>query len=61
MSSRTRSLVFLIVFIAVAWFVLDRVRVVVFVQMSPWALLAFIAVVTVVIFLLVDHLVNRTR
>jgi len=41
--------------------VLDRVRVVVFVQLSPWALLAFIAVATIVIFLLVDHLVNRTR
>lgn len=61
MRARARSVLFLIVFIAVTWFVLDRVRVVVFVTASPWALLAFIAVVTIVIFLIVDHLINRSR
>ena len=61
MRTRARTLLFLIVFIAVAWFVLDRVRLVVFVHLSPWALLAFIAVATIVIFLLVDHFINRAR
>ena len=61
MSSRARLALFLIVFVAVLWFVLDRVRVVVFVQSSPLALLGFIAATAVVIFLVVDHLINRAR
>ena len=61
MRSRARLALFLIVFVAVAWFVLDRVRIVVFVQTSPLVLLGFIVAVAIVIFLVVDHLVNRTR
>ncbi|HEY4689373.1 MAG TPA: hypothetical protein VIK33_08685 [Anaerolineae bacterium] len=61
MRARARPALFLIVFVLVAWFVLDRVRIVVFVQTSPLALLALIAVVAIVIFLVVDHLLRRTR
>jgi hypothetical protein len=61
MRSRLSSLLFLIILIAVAWFVLDRVRVVIWVQLSPIALLAFIVVAAVVIYLLIDHTLNRTR
>jgi len=61
MRTRARSVLFLIIFIAVLWFVLDRVRVVVFVQASPWALLAFVLVTSVIIFLVVDHFLRRSR
>jgi len=61
MKPRARLALFLVVFVAVLWFVLDRVRVVVFVQSSPLALLVFVAVVAVVLFLILDHLLNRTR
>ena len=61
MSARARLVLFLIVFVAVTWFVLDRVRIYVVVQTTPLALLGFIAAVAVVIFLVVDHLINRTR
>lgn len=61
MRSRARLALFLIVFVAVAWFVLDRVRIVVFVQTSPLVLLAFVVIVAIVIFLVLDHLINRTR
>jgi len=61
MSARARSVVFLIIFVAVVWFVLDRVRVVMFVQMSPLGLLGLIVAVAVAIFLVVDHLIHRAR
>jgi hypothetical protein len=61
MRGRLSSLLFLIILIAVAWFVLDRVRVVVWVQLSPIALLAIIVGAAVVIYLLIDHTLNRTR
>lgn len=61
MRSRLSSLLFLVILIAVAWFVLDRVRVVVWVQLSPIALLGFIVGAAVVIYLLIDHTFNRTR
>jgi hypothetical protein len=61
MSARVRLALFLTIFVVVLWFVLDRVRVVVFVQSSPLALFGFIAATAVVIFLVVDHLINRTR
>lgn len=61
MTSRLRTTLVLVIFILVLWFVLSRVHFVVFLPTSPLGLLAFIAIVTVVIFLLVDHLINRTR
>jgi hypothetical protein len=41
--------------------VLDRVRIVLFVQLSPIVLLAFIVGAAVVLYLLIDHAFNRTR
>lgn len=61
MSSRARLALFLIILAAVAWFVLDRVRIVVFVQTSPLMLLAFVVIAAIVIFVILDHLINRTR
>jgi hypothetical protein len=61
MRSRLSSLLFLIILIAVAWFVLDRVRIVLFVQLSPIVLLALIVGAAVVLYLLIDHAINRSR
>jgi len=61
MRSRARLGLFAIVFAAVLWFVLDRVRIVVFVQTSLPALLAFVAATALIIFLVLDHLINRAR
>lgn len=61
MSSRARLALFLIILAAVAWFVLDRVRIVVFVKTSPLMLLAFVVIAAIVIFVILDHLINRTR
>ena len=61
MRSRARLALLLIIFVVVTWFVLDRVRIVLFVQTSPLALFGFIALTAIVIFLIVDHLINRTR
>jgi hypothetical protein len=61
MRRRFSSLLFLVILIAVAWFVLERVRIVVWVQLSPIALLGFIVGAAVVIYLLIDHAINRTR
>ena len=58
---RLSGLLFLFIFIAVAWFVLERVRIVVVVPLSPLALLAIIAGAAVVIYLLIDHAINRSR
>jgi hypothetical protein len=61
MTGRLRTTLFLVIFILVLWFVLSRVHFFVVMPTTPLGLLAFIAVVTVVIFLLVDHLINRSR
>ena len=61
MTSHLRTLLFLAIFIVVLWFVLSRVHFVVFLPATPLGLLAFIAIVTVAIYLLVDHLINRSR
>ena len=61
MRTRLSSLLFLIILAAVAWFVLDRVRIVLFVQTSPLTLLIFIVGVAVIIYLLIDHILHRSR
>ena len=61
MRTRLSSLLFLIILAAVAWFVLDRVRIVLFVQTSPLTLLIFIVVAAVIIYLVIDHILHRSR
>lgn len=61
MRTRLSSLLFLIILAAVAWFVLDRVRIVLFVQTSPLTLLIFIVIAAVIIYLLIDHILHRSR
>jgi hypothetical protein len=61
MRDRLSGLLFLIILIAVAWFVLSRVQIVLFVPLSPIGLLAIIVGVAVVLYLLIDHVLHRTR
>jgi hypothetical protein len=58
---RLSGLLFLFILSAVAWLVLERVRIVVVVPLSPLALLGIIVGVAVIIYLLIDHALNRTR
>jgi len=47
--------------VAVLWFILSRLRIVVFINLPWWGLLLLILVPVVVLFLAIDHLINRTR
>ena len=61
MSSRLSSLLAAIVAVMVLWFILSRLRIVVWVNLPWWGLLLLILVPVVVLFLAIDHLINRTR
>jgi hypothetical protein len=60
-SSRLSSLLAAIVAVMVLWFILSRLRIVVWVNLPWWGLLLLILVPVVVLFLAIDHLINRTR
>jgi hypothetical protein len=59
--SRLSSLLVAVVAVAVLWFVLSRLRIVVFVHLPWWGLLLLILVPVVVLYLAIDHLINGTR
>ena len=61
MRNRFSSWLFLVILILVVWFVLDRIRFVVWVNLSPLGLMAVILGAAVVFYLLIDHAINRTR
>ena len=61
MKGRLPGLLLIMVAVVVLWFVLSRLRIVIFVPMSPWGLVLLILVVIVVLYLALDHLINRTR
>ena len=61
MSSRLASLLAAIVAVMVLWFILSRLRIVVWVNLPWWGLLLLILVPVVVLFLAIDHLINRAR
>ncbi len=56
-----RSVILTAVVLVVVWFVLSRLRFIVFVQANLWQLLLAMGVVILVLFLGLDHLLNRTR
>ena len=56
-----RKHIFLIVVIVLFALVWSRLRFVVFIPLSPLAAIVIFAVLAVVIFLAVDHYLNRTR
>jgi hypothetical protein len=57
----TRKLLFFLVVGLVLYYVLSRLRIVVLVHISLWQGLLITAVIIVVLFLVLDHLVFRTR
>ena len=61
MKERYPSLLLAIVAGAVLWFVLSRLRIVVFVPLPWWGLALFILGAIVVLYLALDHLINRNR
>jgi hypothetical protein len=60
MRRRLSGLLFLLILIAVAWLGLEQMRIILFVQFSPVALLGIIVGAAAVIYLLIDHAINRT-
>ena len=57
----SRRLLFYLVSGLVAYYVLSRLRIVVLIHLSWWQSLLAVAVVIVVLFLLLDHFINRNR
>ena len=61
MKSRLSSLLLVIATVAVLWFVLSRLRIVVFVPVPWWGLALLTLGAILVLYLALDHLFNRTR
>ena len=61
MKERLSSLLVVIVVGAVLWFVLSRLRIVVFVPVPWWGLALFILGAVMVLYLALDHLINKNR
>jgi len=61
MPRRTRSLLFSIALVVALYLVWSKVRFVFFVPLQPWQLGVLLLIIAVVIFLLLDHLFNRSR
>ncbi len=59
MKNRLSSLLLVIAAVAVLWFVLSRLRIVVFVPVPWWGLALLILGAVVVLYLALDHLVNH--
>jgi len=50
-----------IIAVLVLWFILSRLRIVIFVNLPWWGLLLLILVPVIVLYLAIDHLINGTR
>jgi divalent metal cation (Fe/Co/Zn/Cd) transporter len=59
MKNRLSSLLLVIAAVAVLWFVLSRLRIVVLVPVPWWGLALLILGAVVVLYLALDHLVNH--
>ena len=58
---RATSLIVAIAAVAILWFILSRLRIIVFVNLPWWGLVLLIVVPLVVLYLAVDHFVNGNR
>ena len=56
-----RKHIFLIVVIVLFALIWQKLRVVILIPLSPWQAILLFAVLSVVIFLVVDHYLNRSR
>ena len=61
MRSRLLSWLVAVVAVGVMWFILSRLRIVVFVHLPWWGLVLLILVPVIVLYLAIDHLINGTR
>ena len=61
MRPRSRSLLFTIALVIALYMVWRKVRFIFIVPLTPWQLALLLLVIAVIIFLLLDHLLNRTR
>lgn len=61
MRARSRSLLFTIALVIALYLVWRKVRIIFIVPLTPWQLALVLLIIAVVIFLLLDHLFNRTR
>lgn len=50
-----------IIAVMALWFILSRLRIVVFINLPWWGLLLLILVPVVVLYLAIDHFINGTR
>jgi hypothetical protein len=57
----SRRLLFVLVAGLVLYYILSRLQIVVLVRVSLWQALFIVAVIIVVLFLALDHLINRGR
>jgi hypothetical protein len=60
-NNRLSNLLLVIVTVAVLWFVLSRLHIVVWVPIPWWGLALLILGAIVVLYLVLDHLINRSR
>jgi hypothetical protein len=61
MKSRHSSLLVAIVAAVVLWYILSHTRFVIFIPVPWWMFLLLILGVVLVLYLALDHLINRTR
>ena len=61
MRPRYRSLLFTIALVIALYLVWRKVRFVFIVPLTPWQFALLLLVIAVIIFLLLDHLINRIR
>lgn len=61
MSRVSRKLIFAVILALVLYYLLSRLRLVVLLHVSLWQGLIFVGVVVLVLFLIVDHLLNAER
>jgi hypothetical protein len=59
--SRFASLLAAIIAVMVVWFILSRLRIVIFVNLPWWGLGLLILVPVIVLYLAIDQLINGTR
>ncbi len=61
MRGQASSLLLTIVVLAVLWFVISRLRIIIFVPLPWWGLALLILGAILVLYLALEHLINRTR
>jgi hypothetical protein len=61
MRARSKSFLFTVALVIALYLVWRKVRIVFFVPLTPWQFALLLLIIAVIIFLLLDHLLNRSR